>query len=290
MTSNVANIGGEMVADLFTGSGAGLITNTVPRNKLVTDTAYAVVVNDGSGYLTEVSTLGTAGQAFSSNGASALPSFQTVSSVGAVSVQRFTTNGTYTPTAGMKYCIVEICGGGGGGGGAGGNVVNAQAVGAGGAGGAYARSFYPAATIGASKAVVIGGGGAGGISTGPGDSDNNGSTGGNTTFGGALMTAAGGPGGAATGGTIYSTSGSNGRPGISTFNTIGTSFCLQGGDGGSNTLGMGGAGASGDENGHSGVGYGCGGGGGAAASGGVSSPGHTGGAGLAGYCIVLEYS
>lgn len=107
--------------------------------------------------------------------------------------QVFTASATYTPTTGMKYCIVEAVGAGGGGGGganAGGGVV----YGAGGGGsGAYGRSVFAAAAIGASKAVTIGAGGAGGANTGT-----NGTTGGTTTFG-ALISCTGGGGGGGTG-------------------------------------------------------------------------------------------
>jgi hypothetical protein len=301
MASSAANFGGEMIADLFTGSGAGLTTNTVPRTSIVTDTAYAVVVNDASGYLTEI-TPGTAGRAFMSNGASVLPSYQVIPSFDTLTVQVFAATGTYTPTTGMKYCIVEICGGGGGGGGAGGNLANSQSVGGGGAAGGYAKSFYPASTIGANKAVTIGAFGAGGTNTG-----GNGGAGTASTFG-ALMTANGGPGGngltaqtgfyvvggglggTASGGNIYSTTGSNGRPGISMFLTIGASFSIMGGDGGANTLGVGGVGASGTGAGNVGKGYGCGGGGGAVAMGATPVAGRAGGNGQPGYCIIFEYS
>lgn len=69
--------------------------------------------------------------------------------------------GTYTPTTGLLYAIVEVVGSGGGGGGAVG-VLNQQFIGGGGASGGYSRSVLSAATIGASKVVSIGLAGTGG--------------------------------------------------------------------------------------------------------------------------------
>jgi hypothetical protein len=101
---------------------------------------------------------------------------------------------TYTPTAGMVNCIVEIAGCGGGSGGSTGTAGQAAAS-AGGGGGGYGRKNYTAANIGASAAVVIGAGGAAGAS-----GNNAGGTGGNSTFTpagtGAILTATGGTGGA----------------------------------------------------------------------------------------------
>jgi len=105
-----------------------------------------------------------------------------------VNKQVFVNSGTYTPTSGMAYCIVECIGGGGAGGGATGSASTAIAGGGGGQGG---RSIYygTAATIGASKTVTIGAAGAG----------SNGATGGNggTTSLGSLCVANGGSGGSA---------------------------------------------------------------------------------------------
>jgi hypothetical protein len=88
------------------------------------------------------------------------------STVTKVVSQVFTTPGagTYTPTAGMVYCLVECLGGGGGGG----SVLNGTSGlgwttgGGGGGAGGYSRSLLAAAAIGASKPVTVGAGGAGG--------------------------------------------------------------------------------------------------------------------------------
>lgn len=83
---------------------------------------------------------------------------------GVVSVKQqvFTSSGTYTPSTGMLYCIVESVDGGAGGGGV--KVASAAnvAVAQGGYGGAYGRTRLTAAQIGVSQTVTIGAGGAAG--------------------------------------------------------------------------------------------------------------------------------
>jgi hypothetical protein len=148
-----------------------------------------------------------------------------------IEVQRFINAGagTYTPTAGMKACIVVATGGGGGGGGADTSAGGSADVGVGGGGGAggTAIGFYTAAQVGTSKAFSVGSAGSAGSNAG-----GNGTAGGNTTWnttdlvgtGGALgtgsgsttqdaQTTAGGLGGVPTGGIVNVTGGS-GQPGI----------------------------------------------------------------------------
>ena len=71
---------------------------------------------------------------------------------GSVAVQKqiFTSSGTYTPSPGMVYCIIEAVGSGGGGGGAQGAGSQVYTGGGGGPGG-YSRLVASAATIGASQ-------------------------------------------------------------------------------------------------------------------------------------------
>lgn len=101
---------------------------------------------------------------------------------------------TYTPTAGMRYCIVENVGGGGQGGGSN-SAAGTGSGGNGGGGAGYCRRTYTAAEIGATAAVVIGAAGAGAAAGAVGNN------GGNSTFTptgpGATLTASGGGGGAA---------------------------------------------------------------------------------------------
>lgn len=115
-----------------------------------------------------------------------------------VIIQKFTSSGTYTPTTGMTYCIVEMVGGGGGGGGSTGNASYLTAGGGGGAGG-YSRSIVSAASIGASQVVTIG-------AAGTASSNSAGGAGGNTSLG-SLVVANGGSGGS------LGTSGAFGGPG-----------------------------------------------------------------------------
>ena len=117
--------------------------------------------------------------------------------------QVFDSTGTYTPTSGMRYCIVEALGAGGGGGGAGSNNV---AGGGGGAGG-YSQAIFTAADIGSSVTVTIGAGGSGGAA-----GNNVGSSGGSTTFG-ALITCTGGAGGVAGSGAFGYAAGGTGSGG-----------------------------------------------------------------------------
>lgn len=114
----------------------------------------------------------------------------TLDGIKSITKQVFTANGTYTPTSGMVYCIVEGVGGGGGGGGS-----NNTNSGGGGGGGGYFREIYSAATIGASQTVTIGAAGTAGQSASvAGGSGGDGGSGGTTSFG-ALASATGGGGG-----------------------------------------------------------------------------------------------
>jgi hypothetical protein len=107
-----------------------------------------------------------------------------------VKVQKFTASGTYTPSAGMLYCIIEGVGSGGGGGGASAGTTTGTSFGAGGGGaGGYSRLTATAATIGGSQTVTIGAAGAGGAA-----GANNGGNGGDCSVG-TLLIAKGGSGG-----------------------------------------------------------------------------------------------
>lgn len=103
--------------------------------------------------------------------------------------QVFTTSGTYTPTAGMAYCQIQVVGGGGGAGAANTSGANQCSAGGGGGSGGYAIAKFTAAQIGASQAVTIGAGGAGATTN-----SSNGVAGGTTSVG-VLITANGGGGG-----------------------------------------------------------------------------------------------
>lgn len=112
-----------------------------------------------------------------------------------VVIQKFTASGTYTPTAGMVFCIIEDVGSGGGGAGCVG-FTPGTVQGGGGGGGSYARLVASAATIGASKTVTVGNAGTGGAAGG-----NNGAAGSDVSVG-SLCIGKGGSGG------VFGTSGS----------------------------------------------------------------------------------
>lgn len=210
-----------------------------------------------------------------------------------VNVQIFTSSGTYTPTTGMQYVVVEMVGGGGAGGGTA-STSSVQFASAGGAsGGEYGRGVFSAATIGASQTVTIGAAGTPG-----GAGANNGGNGGTTSLG-ALLTAIGGTGG--TGRTAQGTGSSTAGPAGGTGGTGGSfhipgnpggagscafaASIVWGGNGGNSFFGSGGlsivSGA-----GVAGTGYGAGGGG---SSAGASTSAFAGGAGTAGIIVVTEY-
>jgi hypothetical protein len=109
------------------------------------------------------------------------------SSVTPISIQRFTANGTYTPSAGMVAAIIECIGGGGGSGGYS-AAVGFSIYSAGGGSGAYARKFVTKQMVGASQTVTVGVGGYAGASAG-----GTGGTGGQTSVG-SLCVASGGTG------------------------------------------------------------------------------------------------
>ena len=164
-----------------------------------------------------MSGVGTSGQVLTSGGAGVLPTWASSSGIATVTGQIVTATGafTYTPTASMKYVIVELLGAGGGSGGVDGNLSGPASSGTGGAG-AYAKFILTAAQVGASLTGSVGAGGAGGAA-----GANNGSAGGNTTLATtAAWTAAGGALGLGTTGTT-------------------TPNPILGGSGGTNTTGTG---------------------------------------------------
>ncbi len=236
---------------------------------------------------------GAAGTSLTTNGAGVLSFQNTISSV--VS-QVFTASGTYTPTSGMLYCIIEVIGAGGAGGG---SATGSMAVAGGGGGGGYARGLFTSVTIGASQVITIGAGGAPGAA-GANNGGNGGATSvgalisatgglgglGNTSTGaGSVSIQRGGEGGVGTGGDFQTT----GTPGGTAIGQNSTGFVGLTGTGGSSFFG-GGARArltgSSAAAGLPGTSYGGGGSGGGTSNG---SGDVAGGAGFAGIVIVTEY-
>ncbi|MFG1417158.1 hypothetical protein V5F38_05010 [Xanthobacter sp. V0B-10] len=101
-----------------------------------------------------------------------------------LTVRMITASGTYTPTVGTRWIMVEVIGGGGAGAGIPTMGAGQYGCGAGGSSGTYAKAIYTSGF--GSVAVTIGFGGGG--STGPGGS------GGTTSFG-SLLSCPGGYGG-----------------------------------------------------------------------------------------------
>jgi hypothetical protein len=218
-----------------------------------------------------------------------------------IKVQRFLSSGTYTPSAGLIYAIVE-CGGGGGGGG---GINSSSGVGyvisaGGGGGGAYSRSAVSAGSIGVSQTVTVGGGGTGSFGA---TNAGNGST---TSFG-SLVTAVGGGGAVGSSVAVLGSPGGGGAsgtgqvviqgsPGMAgnymSLGSGGAVFVSVGGMGGASmfggpsiqvAVGNGGvsAGVSAPAN------SGAGGGGGAFAN--CNSSALSGGNGGSGLCVVTEF-
>ncbi len=247
-------------------NGSNYVTFTIPT--LTSD--RTLTVRDSSGtlaYLSDVTTF------FSS-----------------VVQQTFAASGTYTPTSGMKYCIIE-CIGAGGGGGAVTGVLGQNQGGGGGGGGAYSRVVATAATVSTSQVVTIGAAGTAGTANGTGGT-------GGTTSVGSICTASGGAGGLGFGSTVGGggVGGSTGTGVIAVGNAGGcginatiltvTSF---GGNGGSSGSG---SGAALGRIGSTGVGAAAGpnsGGGGGGALALNSTSANDGGAGGSGFVIITEY-
>lgn len=241
--------------------------------------------------------------AIANGGTAATTGTQALINLGAVGrligVQRFTSNGTYTPTSGTTRVVIEAVGGGGAGGGAGTTGAGQYSVGAGGASGSYSIALFTSGFSGLS--VTVGSGGTGVLA-------GTGNTGGATSVG-TIITAPGGAGGgvvAATAGPVLAGGGIPGAVGVITGGT--TIKLSQGTHGGANLLStastttaygpMGGAspvngGAAGitaNSDGSVAVTGAYGAGGGGASNNASLGTSRTGGAGTAGIVIVYEYS
>jgi hypothetical protein len=207
---------------------------------------------------------------------------------------KFFGSGTYTPSAGISYAIIECWGGGGGGGGYAGNITQNGGAGGGGAGG-YSKTYASLTAIGGSQAVLVGGpgaagpagannGGAGGFSSVGALCVANGGLGGIGSPGGS---APGGLGGAASTGNMISSYGSAGgtADGGTNSGEIGLS-----GFGANSIVGAGGqairSGPGSANNGVAGLGFGAGGSG---ASGATTTSTAAGGAGTPGFVLITEY-
>ncbi len=211
--------------------------------------------------------------------------FQLTAGVGGglASVQVFTSDGTYTKTAGLTRAVVQVVASGGGGGGV--NTTSGASAAGGGAGGTSIE-LLEASGIGATETVTIGVGGTAGSTAG-----GNGGAGNTSSFGALLSATGGGGGGGSTSAAVavIGASGGTGSGGDVNIDGGGGSPGAGGtdtgsGNGGSSTHGGGGAGIVGGSAGNVGGVYG--GGASGAHSNGTGSLGGVGGAGIV---IVWEY-
>lgn len=206
-------------------------------------------------------------------------------------VVKIEASGTYTPTPGTQFIIVEGVGGGGAGGGATVSTSGMTSIGSGGGAGGYCKSKINISEIVGSVSVTIGAGGTG-------VNGSSGSGGGTTSFG-AFFTCAGGLagqragpanasfgtgggfGGVASGANILNFRGERGGNAFTTY----PSYTF-GGNGGGGPLGTGGQYAA-NANGANGYGYGSGGGGVEISSGPTGT--YRGGNGADGVVIITEF-
>jgi hypothetical protein len=201
-------------------------------------------------------------------------------------VQRFTSSGTYTPTAGTTSVVVEVQAGGGGGGNTTTTGAGQVSIAGGGGAGGYACSRLTSGFSGAAVTVGTGGGAnANGLSSSFGGllSASGGSGGPNGPAVTPPATAIGGVGGVGSSGNIVNKKGADGSIGVG-----GQTSSFVSGAGGMSNNGAGGAGQPTTTSG--GVGatsFGSGGGGALAGS---SIGVQTGGPGAAGIVIIWEYA
>lgn len=280
-----------------TATGTGTIlradgTNWVASTATYPDTTTSqqILYSTAANVIGQLTTANSKFPATNSSGTLAMRAFSVVSQV-------FTASGTYTPTSGMLYCIVEVIGSGGGGAGCASTGASTVAAGGGGGAGGYSRKVISAATIGASQTVTIGAGGTGGTGNAAGNN-------GNTSSLGALITAGGGAGGGNAGaagvttvsGGVGGTGGSGdvnitgGAGGVAFGAFVVASPAISSGKGGDSAFGGGGisiAGTSTSNDGVAGNNYGSGGSG--AANTNSQGSARNGGAGKDGVVIITEF-
>lgn len=277
------------------GGGIPSLVPQLPLTKGGTNASLAAS-NGGIFYSTAsagaiLSGTATAGLALLS-GASTTPAWSSSPPVTRIATQVFTSSGTYTPTAGMVYCIIEAIAGGGAGGGA--ISSSGQSAGGGGGGaGSYSRKISTAATIGGSQTVTIGAAGVAGAA-----GNNPGGNGGDTSLG-SICIAKGGTGGSGSATAGGGAGGAGGIAGTGDFTPTGQSgltgaggsivtYVAISGQGASGIFGGGGLSVSSvaSSNGLAASNYGSGGSGGISWNGGATA---NGGAGSKGVMIITEF-
>lgn len=199
-TNNASNEPTAASGKVLQGQGVGVAANFSTATYPATTTSQQILYSSAANTVSELTTANSKFPATNSSGTLAMRALSVV-------VQTFTSNGTYTPTTGMLYCIIEVVGSGGGGAGIPGTSGNNNGGGSGGAG-EYARGVFSASDIGASQSVTCPAGGNGGTA-----GQNNGSDG-STTSVGALISAGGGKGGkSGSSGSGFTNPGGNGGSG-----------------------------------------------------------------------------
>lgn len=289
-----------LTGDVTTSAGTcadTIVANAVTNAKLATMPTNTAKVNAtaGSAVPTDFAMPSCSGAAnallWTTNSGFSCNTLATGGTVSKVIIQVFTASGTYTPTAGIQYALIECWGAGGGGGGT--AAAAANSMGASGGAGSHSKKTASAATIGASQVVTIGVAGTAGAS-----GNNAGGNGGDTSVG-ALCIGKGGTGGGGNSGSSVPVPGLGGIAG--TGDEVGTGMSGTGGaisagglatnfggHGGSSSVGGGGT-ISGFGNiaGGAATGHGSGGSGGSS-----SNPGgaNVGGAGTGGYVVITEFT
>jgi uncharacterized membrane protein len=264
-TTNIATLG-TITAGTWTASAIGVAYGGTGASS---QTAYAVLCGGttSTGAYQSIASVGTSGQVLTSNGASALPTFQTAGGGGRLlSVRVFTSSGTWTKPTGCTQAF-SICVGGGQGGS---STYSSSNSGNGGAGGTACEKLVT--SPGSTETVTIGAGGGGGNNGG-------GNPGGDSSFGTWCVAPGGGSSTTAVGDLVFS-----GEPG---GNALSPASLTYSGKGGSSGLGFGFGGQNGvgtNQTGNVGKLYGGGG------SGSTGSAPTTAAAGAAGIVIVYEYS
>ncbi len=285
VTNNSDNIPTAATGKVLQGAGVGTAPAFSTATYPATTTSQQILYSTAANTVGELTTANSKLPATNSSGTLAMRAFS-------INVQTFTSSGTYTPTSGMLYCIIECVGNGGGGGGTATASAANLSIGGGGGGGGYSRKFSSATTVGASQTITVGTTGAGGTS------GNNAGTNGGDVSVGTICVGKGGTGGTGNSGSSSPAGGAGGVAGTGDYSIPGqkggngtatTVTQIQGstGLGGNSLMGFnGGPTTSTPATGIAGQNYGAGGGGGSSFN---ANGAAAGGAGTTGLVVITEY-
>jgi hypothetical protein len=288
----------------------GVTTGTLAQFSATTSAQLAGVISDETGTGSLVFATGSAinptstGATTRGTGAfTTLSANSTVSGIGLIGVQAFTSSGTYTPDAGTQAVIIEVVGGGGGGGGCPATSSTQNCIAGSGQAGSYTKVYL---TSGFTGGISVGVGAAGAAGTA---GANSGSAGGTTTFGSVISCSGGAPGngGSAFTSTVPGVAGTTGTSGVTCTvssgtvlaSVLGASYISQSlgaagtavsGNGGSSPIGAGGNWQASVASSHAGVSATGPGGAGSGAASTNSGAASAGGAGAIGGVIIYEFN